>query len=556
MDGKYLLPDGVFLLPVHEDTVNVYAEYFDHWDKYTSMTSSSINLDAGFFSIVNGKFSSGYSITKSHMHDDKAKSTRVQIRNKLYIVKLQPGSQLHPTFKSRVYDIAASIQNNNTEYAQYLSELLVRDYGTHLVSSMDAGAILSQTDFIRATDDVDKNQYSSYLKASASANFFGEISLGASFQYDSSHNNTSEFIKNRTYSQVVTVGGPPFTPNMTLNEWVNGMSNALVAIDRSGDPLHFVINPTTLPRLPETIVRMLANNVQRAINRYYKVNTHAGCTDPSASNFNFQANLDNGVCSPVNTNFTFGGIFQKCTPDHGHITENLCTGGPDPGHQNNLITGDLICPPNYTPVLLHSGPLTHVTHKPMCNKVCHHCGLWSRCCHCESLLAPFLSIANYETYWCAALPGVSIPQNEGYLFGGFYTSKTTNPVTGAMACPPFFYTLHMGEDINICVSTDYERGFAYAIEFGGLESCSMGNPLADTKLNNTNMAKWPHSCPHGFAQHLIAVEDGCEINFCANAGAFKNSKLIAPRLPPYRKHPKYKINITNTMAVFGVYGEI
>ena len=244
-DGKFLLPDSIFLLPVQESKINVYAEYFDHWDNYTSMTSNSINLDVGFYSIVSGKFSAGYSITKSHMHNDIAKSTRVQIRNKLYTVKLQPGAELHPTFKSRLYDIASSIQNNNTEYAQYLSELLIRDYGTHYVSSMDAGAVLSQTDFIRSTDATDMFKYSSYVKASASANFFQKVHLGASFQHGSSQSDTTEFINNRTFSQVVTVGGPPFTPNMTLEEWEKGVPDTLVAIDRSGDPLHFVVNPLT-----------------------------------------------------------------------------------------------------------------------------------------------------------------------------------------------------------------------------------------------------------------------------------------------------------------------
>lgn len=66
--------------------------------------------------------------------------------------------ELHPTFKSRLYDIASNIQNNNTEYAHYLAELTVRDYGTHYLTSMDAGAVLSQTDFIRTTDTTDKTQ--------------------------------------------------------------------------------------------------------------------------------------------------------------------------------------------------------------------------------------------------------------------------------------------------------------------------------------------------------------------------------------------------------------
>ena len=557
-DGKFLLPDSIFLLPVQESKINVYAEYFDHWDNYTSMTSNSINLDVGFYSIVSGKFSAGYSITKSHMHNDIAKSTRVQIRNKLYTVKLQPGAELHPTFKSRLYDIASSIQNNNTEYAQYLSELLIRDYGTHYVSSMDAGAVLSQTDFIRSTDATDMFKYSSYVKASASANFFQKVHLGASFQHGSSQSDTTEFINNRTFSQVVKVGGPPFTPNMTLEEWEKGVPDTLVAIDRSGDPLHFVVNPTTLPRLPETTVRSLSNHLRHAINRYYKVNTHHGCTNPNAANFDFQANLDDRLCSPPNTNFTFGGVYQTCTIDEGHKTEDLCNAGPNPALQNNPLTGAMSCLTDYTAIHLHSGTVSHVTRKPICNNVCRHCGLfgWSRCCHCESVLASFLSLAKYEAYWCAALPGTPVPESDGYMFGGYYTSKVSNPITGAMTCPRFFYPLHMGEDIEVCVSTDYERGFAYAVDFGGLESCTVGNPLADSKPNDTNPANWPHNCPHGYAQHLVAVEDSCEINFCVRTGALQSSKLAAPRLPPFRKHPKYKSNVTDVLAVFGVYGEI
>ena len=555
-DGKFLLPDSIFVVPVQESKVEVYAEYFDHWDNYTSMTSTSINVDASFFSIVSGKFSTGYSRTKSHMVNDQAKSTRVQIRNKRYSVKLQPGATLHPVFKSRVYDIASSVQNNNTEYAHYLAELMVRDYGTHYVSSIDAGAVLSQVDFIKSTNVVDMSKYTSHITASASANFFGKVSLGTTFQHSTTDVSMSDFVNNRTYSQVITAGGPPFTPNMTLTEWEHGVDGALVAIDRSGDPLHFVVNPVTLPRLPETTVRTVSEILRRAINRYYKVNTRPGCTNPNADNFDFNANLDDSTCKPPSTNFSFGGIYQQCTPDPTHLTENLCTGGPEPALQLNPLTGALSCPPNYTPVHLHSGRVSHVVQKPVCNNVCHHCGWWSRCCHCESVLTPFLSIAHYDAYWCAALNGVPLRQNEGYLFGGFYTSKVSNPVTGAMTCPRYFYPLHLGEDTEVCVSTDYERGFAYAVDFAGFESCSVGNPLADPSPNDSNPANWPHTCPHGYAQHLVTVEDACEINFCVRAGAFGKNKLLAPRLPPFRKHPRYKDNVTDTLAVFGMNGEI
>ncbi len=87
-----------------------------------------------------------YSTSKMHMYNDHAKSTRVQIRHKLYTVRLQPDA----------HGAASYVQVQALRH--YLAELTVRDYGTHYLTSMDAGAVLSQTDFIRTTDTTDKTQ--------------------------------------------------------------------------------------------------------------------------------------------------------------------------------------------------------------------------------------------------------------------------------------------------------------------------------------------------------------------------------------------------------------
>lgn len=557
-DGKYLLPDGIFLVPVQESKVEVYADYYDHWDNYTSMTSSSINFHAGFFSVVSGKFSSEYKSVKSRQVNDQSKTTRVQIRHRLYSVKVQPDAQLHSVFKARLFDIAANLQNNNTEFAAYLAQLLVRDYGTHYLTSLEAGAILAQTDFISSSYVQTLNGDSTSISASASADFFGKVSLGAGFGHSTSEQQQTAFDTNRKYSEVVTVGGPPFKPNMTLAEWEQGVPNSLVSIDRSGDPLHYVINPTTLTELPEPTVRQLASLVEKIINKYYRINTRRGCTNPGAENFDFQANVDDSSCEPPLTNFTFGGVYQTCTVDPKYNTEDLCNSGPHPALQLNPSTGDLSCPPDYVAIKLHSGTVTHVTQKPVCNNVCHHCGFlgWHRCCTCQSVLTPFLSRASYEAYWCAALPGTEIQQNSGYLFGGFYTTTESNPVTGTMGCPRFFVPLRMGEDIQVCVSSDYERGYAYAVPFGGFDSCLVGNPMATKSTTEAESASWPRDCPHGYAQHLVTVDEGCEIDFCVIRNAFQHKGLLPAKLPPFHKHPKYKANVTDALVVFGVYGTI
>ena len=50
-------------------------------------------------------------------------------------VHIPTDAQLHRTFKSRLLDMAANVQNNNTKLAHYLAELLVSDYGTHVITS-------------------------------------------------------------------------------------------------------------------------------------------------------------------------------------------------------------------------------------------------------------------------------------------------------------------------------------------------------------------------------------------------------------------------------------
>ena len=113
------------------------------------------------------------------MYNDKSTLARVQVRHKLYIVRLQPGTRLHPIFKARLLDIAAHIMNNNDQIAHYLSELLVRDYGTHYLTAADAGAILVLEDYIHSHFVSQNAENKRNITASASANFYGKIGFSA-----------------------------------------------------------------------------------------------------------------------------------------------------------------------------------------------------------------------------------------------------------------------------------------------------------------------------------------------------------------------------------------
>ena len=45
-DGKFLIPDNIFVVPLQEEHYKFYADFYEHWDNYTSLTSSKVNFGA------------------------------------------------------------------------------------------------------------------------------------------------------------------------------------------------------------------------------------------------------------------------------------------------------------------------------------------------------------------------------------------------------------------------------------------------------------------------------------------------------------------------------
>ena len=400
-DGEYLIPDDVLVVPTRKSDVQTYAQLIEHWSEYKSLTSFSVNAEASVYSMIGGKFSSEFQHVKAHQVQNKAQTTRVEIRHNQYRVSLQPDAQLHPKFKNRLLDIAANLQNNNTAFAEYLSEMLIRQYGTHVVTALDAGATLAQIDTVSTDSTTNTKNDSFSIAASASANFFNKFSFSVGSDFSLGSVNEKRYLHNRHSSRIMSIGGPPFQPNMTIQQWQKGVPNALVAIDRQGDPLYYVISSQTLPELPRPVLRQLVDTVYKGVVRYYQVNTHYGCTDDKSPNFNYRANVEDNSCKTANTNFTFGGVYQTCQVEGNKSAENLCELG---AQQVNPLTGKMSCPHGYKVIPLNHGTVTRVSQKKICKDICHKCG-WlglKRCCKCMSATINVLSAANYQAFWCGA----------------------------------------------------------------------------------------------------------------------------------------------------------
>lgn len=550
-DGQYILPNSIYLIPVLNSEVDFSAEVFDHFDNWKSATATSINVEAKYgsaFSKVSGKFSTDYQTTKSKMVNSKSSSVRVGLRHHLYSVHVDPSSQLHPSFKSRVLDIAANIQNNNTELAHYLTDLLIRDYGTHVVTSIEVGASLYQTTFVAKKYSQASESSQLNVSVSASASFFSSFSISTNFKFSKSHTDTEGFSSSTTHSHTSTHGGPPFKlgANFSYTDWENGILDHLVPIDRRGQPLHTAINSFNVPELPDVLLLETIEYIYKSISKYYSINTHYGCTEPDSPNFSFQVNVDDGSCQMTRQNHSFGGIYQTCDNAQSYdVCKELSVA------QTNPLSGGYLCPEGYHSIPLHTDTVTVTTTQDDCTR---HCGFLGFSCHDDCKKRTIINYATYRAYWCVYPPGQAAPSNSGYMFGGVYTSKEQNPVTGARSCPAFFYPLHFGQDLEVCVSNDQE-GSAFSIPFGGFQSCQSGNPLASSP-NQFNEGIYRHGCPCRYSQFMATVDQGCVINYCSEVEAYKKQLPHPPRLPPYKVKADLSVNISDTLAITGPYGNL
>ncbi|XP_036382745.1 macrophage-expressed gene 1 protein-like [Megalops cyprinoides] len=532
-DGAYLIPDEVFVVPQKMSRVETNSEIITSWLEQRSSTAHSINGDVSFFSVLNAKFSTENQRMKTHQVKEGSVTTRVQVRNFIYTVRAHPDFTLDTSFAQQVAEIADALENNRSRQATYLSEKLVLDYGTHVVTSVDAGATLVQEDYLRASFVSDSETARSSVTASAGLNFFKKVNFGTGGAESHETAETRTYDGNTIYSLIESHGGVPYYPGITLQKWQESITNNLVAIDRAGLPLHYFLNRATLPDLPDPTVQKLAVSVRHAVRRYYDINTRPGCVKPDSKNFNFQANVDDNSCEGPATNLSFGGVYQQCTmlsPNAGPLCQPLAVKNPD--------TGDFSCRQPYSATLLRSEVREEGYSQYECHEQCNSCLLFFSCCSHVCGDAYYVRRARVDTYWCST--SGKVKEFSGYLFGGLYSPSLQNPLTKSHSCPPSFFPLRLlSEGLSICLSKDYEAATRFSVPFGGMFSCSSGNPLAGGQQR----------CPPQFSQHMVAISDGCQVLYCVKSGVFTEGQLRPIRLPPFTRPPLISMTATNTVAV-------
>ncbi|XP_053395379.1 macrophage-expressed gene 1 protein-like [Mercenaria mercenaria] len=550
-DGMFLIPDGVTALPTKFSRVVTNMNEYENWSNFTSIDSHSINSEIGLFghlSQIGGKFSSEYETTKKVQYHQKTALYRNQLRLSRYKSNIDRGSKLSALFDSRIRRIAVHIMSNRTRLASYESQLLVRRYGSHVLSAVENGGAFVQTDQLKTEFNSINYKRKQSIIASAGFKFLNFFGFNISAEYSSksvtSEDDFDEYTRYRMSSEIVTLGGKITKANEELlGTWLDSLENNLVAIDRFGEPLFFFVREEYFPDIPEYVVYQVRREVRQAVNSYYMHNAYRGCMKPGAPNFSFQANLADKTCQSQKANYGFGGVFQTCRLAQ-HFVNDLCA----EFYQPNPLTGTYSCPDNYEAVLIKDSskrigiPYTDT----------YRCGLL-HFSTCEESKIVYIDIW-YQAYWCAAKE--SEGSVKGFLFGGLFTSTLVNLVTQMNSCPPHFDSLKILEDLSICVSSDYELASVTAVPFAGLFSCGSGNPFMKAR-HLTNSYEYPRRCPEGYSQHLAVVYEGCEIDFCIEAGSLSAKTLPKIKRPPYIPKPLDLQNgIGNGTIIFNSDGSV
>lgn len=376
--------------------------------------------------------------------------------------------------------------------------------------------------------------------ASATASFAKLASITTSFSSQIAHKDKQDYLNNRLSTEVIAFGGKLLGNISSIDDWLLSVPDNLVTMDRNGVPIWFLMTPKNFPMLPFETITKLSEKLENATTRYYIYNRHNGCTDVNSINFDFRANVDDGSCVGHRSNFSFGGIFQKCVTDG--CTRHREKYGVLPDEQTNPLTGSFTCLKGYDEVELAQFDS-----------------------YIDSYFL-FIETAHWRykvsTFWCAAKE--EVPNNSGLMFGGTYSdSGIVNPVTGGKSCPHLYWPLTIGTNTHggiiykVCVSSDVDEAYQVAVPFAGFYSCYHGNPLAlpssnkllqgrnshadvYTYLKTVRSEKWPKQCPRGYSPHLLGItkHENCQISYCIKVKSLKPNHYPIIK-PPYNQMPSY-----------------
>ncbi|KAE9547629.1 hypothetical protein FO519_009160 [Halicephalobus sp. NKZ332] len=508
-------------VPVLQTSLDRISSVYTSYEEYRKETTDTISASAGGSYgplTVSGSFSSIHQEIKKTFFQYNSHMFHSKLIYHAYTLITDGNTGLHDGFVARLQQVVDATTNGVHPQAKRLAELIIRDYGTHIVYKADVGALIEQETHVDSSISSSDQSKLDSLRASASASFLGLGHASVSVAHTVSEQDNKTLSDMIHESKIRTRGGP--SVNRLSDDKGIFQIDEMVAFSNEGMPLDTLITTANLPMWDTPKIYTLQELIRNATKEYYERNTIRGCTHVSATNYNYQANLDDHSCEEPSADYIFSGIYQQCTPLSEIAAPYEVQMTPswrcDNLTQKNFMSGVVGCPANYKPILISS-----IVHQfpdrvdQRSYRDCHDYFFFETCktVHYTAIVKDRVKL---DSYLCYAEDDTQIPTNTPSMFGGVYTTDTINVVTGDRSCPGSYQPQHLFLDMTVCLGYDANEQ-QYAVPFNGFFSCQSQQ----------------QKCSGNYTQHLIDVFDGCAIFYCVSPSLYLKPDNPVIKRPPF-----------------------
>ncbi len=497
-DDKYLVNNCIVVEDAKRTSLIDSSEIIESSNQYTDITSKSMSASfsaSANFKIVKVSISGSFSQNFQDMVEEQTKSKTITIRSKYYehryTLMLNSDCRLNSGFEQLVREIAFCLKNGDLEWAKYLSQEVVRDYGTHFITKAYIGGIFHMDDYISTSYFFKSDNSYSSMKAGGSLRFSMAFFKGeGNFQMSGSTNTTqtNEYNENVRITKAESVGGS-YKPGNTVSDWSKTLDDNLAIIDKEVDLITSLITYFNFPDIERRFLALTRTHLEDAIDLYLQKNLIEGCLDRKSVNYQPLSTYHNpSLCQET---YIFGAFFEERSKCMASCSTLI------PYTEANYLTAKAKCPNGYTPVV-HS-----------------------------------FNIPGYEFYNLTECRGEVGFEKSPVLFGGIYTPDDieVNPVTNSKGCPEGFsknsiLSLHDKDNPKaiVCLSRNYELAMPNAIPFGGfLSTCDT------SKIKSLKCEKDYHQ------KYFIYSINGCFVYYCTRLKSFERMRIKKPpfvEIPP------------------------
>uniref|UniRef100_A0A914QKY9 Macrophage-expressed gene 1 protein n=1 Tax=Panagrolaimus davidi TaxID=227884 RepID=A0A914QKY9_9BILA len=293
--GHYLIPDNIVAVPILKTQIDKMANFFESFEYFKQEVSNvfTASASAGFsFLSASASFSKISQKTKENFAKYKSSLLQTKLNYEAFTLSQDSVGNLAAGFRGRIEEIADAINRKLFYRAKYLSEVIIKEFGTHYISSADIGAMVEQKTFIETKSSFSgatSLQGIQFAAAVGFTNLFnGTGTLSASFS--SSQTVSTQDINALTnltkLSYFESQGGPDI--NTILAGKANFSIDNIVPYRFDGDWLYQIVSKENFPSLSYDTLFNIQNLLKNATETYYERNTIQGCMDMNSLNFDFQ----------------------------------------------------------------------------------------------------------------------------------------------------------------------------------------------------------------------------------------------------------------------------